>query len=191
MAQTQSQKESNAARAVRRLAAYLPSTLVAQMLQNDLPPVGKGEWLNAATLFCDLSGFATMASALAAAGPEGAEQLNRVLLMTFTAMINTIHKARGAVSHFHGDAMMVYFPDDDGRAATRALACAQFMQSLIQTGYSQVITNHAGQERSINLSMKIGVGYGVCLEIIVGDPQRSLEFVVAGPAVAEAVDRPQ
>lgn len=173
---------------VRRLAAYVPATINRQILNGTLPQPGEGTWLKAATLFADLSGFTSMAEALAADGPRGAEELNRKLLMTFTPLINAIHDAGGAVSHFHGDAMMVYFLDDDGRAASRALACARFMQSLMSTTLAQVTTMREGEQAlTFRLTMKIGVGYGRCLQVIVGDPSASLEFVLAGTAVDEAV----
>lgn len=172
----------------RRLAAYLPVTLTRRILSEDLPAPGKARWLTAATLFSDISGFTVMAEELAADGPRGAEALNRSLLMTFTAMISAIHDAGGAVCHFHGDAMLVYFPDEDGGAAGRALACARFMQSLMLTSFAHVETNRSsGQKSRFDLTMKIGVGYGRCLEMIVGNPESSLEFVLAGTAVDEAV----
>ncbi|MCB0032553.1 MAG: AAA family ATPase, partial [Anaerolineales bacterium] len=178
----------NITRIAQRLSAYIPKSLAVHVLRGDAPTAGYEKRLQAASLFCDLSGFSIMANELAADGPRGAEELNRILLMTFTAMINAIHNAGGVVSHFHGDAMMVYFPDDDEQAAERALACAQFMQNLIQGGYSQVIANRPGNKQTIfELSMKVGVGYGDCLEVIVGAPHESLEFIVAGNAIDEAV----
>lgn len=183
----------------RRLAAYLPVTLVQQILADGLPPPGRARPLTAATLFSDISGFTRMAEELAADGPRGAEELNRVLLLTFTAMINVIHDAGGSVSHFHGDAMMVYFPeepddslagagsDSPSPAARQALACAQLMQRLMATTFGRVVVNRPPQKDPLfYLTMKIGVAYGRCLELVVGDPATSLEFVLAGPAVDEA-----
>ena len=138
-------------------------------------------------MFADMSGFTPMAEALAINGARGTEALSRALLMTFTSLINAIHDAGGAVSHFHGDAMMIYFPDTDGRAASRALASAQFMQRLMQTNFAEVNMMQAKAENSFTLSIKIGVGYGDCLEMLVGDVE-NMEFVLAGTAVDEAVD---
>ncbi|MCA9980517.1 MAG: AAA family ATPase, partial [Anaerolineales bacterium] len=175
-------------RLARRLAPYIPQRLAQQILRRQLPQVGKCEHLQAATIFCDVSGFSEMANELAADGPRGAEELNRALLMTFTAMIGAVHNAGGFISHFHGDAMLIYIPDDDQRAANRALACAQFLQNLMRASYSELEVNRASEETtSFNLSMKVGVGYGDCLEFVVGVPDESLEFVLAGTAVDEAV----
>jgi class 3 adenylate cyclase/tetratricopeptide (TPR) repeat protein len=171
----------------RRLAAYVPATLVRQVLAAGLPKPGEPQTLMAATLFSDISGFTGMSEELASDGPRGTEELNRVLLLTFTAMIDVIHEMGGAVSHFYGDAMSVYFPDTDGRAARRALACAQMMQRLMLSSFARVATSRPPGKRPVfNLTIKIGVGYGSCQELVVGDPATSLEFVLAGAAVDEA-----
>ncbi|MBX3061187.1 MAG: AAA family ATPase, partial [Anaerolineae bacterium] len=171
----------------RRLAAYLPMTVTRQILEDDLPAPGTAVWFQAATLFSDLSGFTRLAESLAQAGPRGAEELNRALLLTFTSLINAIHDAGGAVAHFHGDAMLVYFLDNDGRAAARALACGAFMQRLMRTNLAQINVQQPGQApEQFSLDIKIGVGYGRCLQTIVGQPGESLEFVLAGTAVDEA-----
>lgn len=172
----------------RRLAPYIPQRLAQQILHRRLPQPGEVERLQAATIFCDVSGFSEMANELAADGPRGAEELNRALLMTFTAMIGAIHNVGGFVSHFHGDAMLIYIPDDDQRAASRALSCAQFLQNLMQASYRELEVNRASEETTqFNLSMKVGVGYGECVELVVGTAGESLEFVLGGTAVDEAV----
>ncbi|VAW39087.1 Adenylate cyclase, partial [hydrothermal vent metagenome] len=172
---------------LRQLAAYIPVTLTNYILRVGLPTPGKPYPLNAATLFSDISGFTGMSEELASDGPRGAEELNRVLLVTFTAMIDVIHEMGGAVNHFYGDAMSVYFPDDDGTAAHRALLCAQMMQQLMLTSFGRVVTNRPpGKSPFFDLTIKIGVGYGRCQEFILGDPQKSMEFVLTGAAVDEA-----
>ena len=177
-------KQSNLA---RLLGAYVPVTLLRRVLTDGLPTPGEAESLPAATLFADMSGFTAMSEELASDGPRGAEELNRVLLVTFTAMIDVIHELGGAVNHFYGDAMSVYFPDTDGTAAQRALVCAQRMQQLMLTSFSRVVTNRPpGKHPFFELTIKIGVGYGRCQELVVGNPQRSLEFVLTGTAVDEA-----
>ena len=197
MEQFNSQHDSLSTQAMRtlsrRLSAYLPMTLTRQLLQKGMPPLAEPRYLTAATMFADMSGFSQMAEALAVLGPRGAEELNRTLLMTFTALINAIHDSGGAVSHFHGDAMMVYFPDEDGQAAARALAAARFMQSLMLTTLSNVRTARtitsslADQSQQFDLTIKIGVGYGRCVELVVGELESHCEFVLGGTAVDEAV----
>lgn len=180
-------RESITPELARRLAAYIPVTLARQILRDGLPAPGRPRSLMAATLFSDISGFTAMSEELASDGPRGAEELNRVLLAMFTAMIGVIHDMGGAVSHFYGDAMSVYFPDGDGRAAVRALACAQMMQQLMATSFDRVVTNRPlGKSPFFHLTLKIGLGYGRCQELVVGDPERCLEFVLTGQGVDEA-----
>ncbi|WP_420631586.1 tetratricopeptide repeat protein [Candidatus Leptofilum sp.] len=172
---------------LRQLSAYIPATLADRIMRHGLPTPGEPRALMAATLFSDISGFTRMSEELASDGPRGAEELNRVLLVTFTAMIDVIHELGGAVNHFYGDAMSVYFPDTDGRAAQRALVCAQMMQQLMLTSFNRVVTNRpTGKHPFFELTIKIGVGYGRCQELVVGNPQQSLEFVLTGEAVDEA-----
>ncbi len=169
------------------LAAYIPATLARQILAGKHPQPGQSRVLTAAALFSDISGFTAMSEELASDGPRGAEELNRVLLLTFTGMIDVIHEMGGAISHFHGDAMSVYFPDEDGQAAHRALACAQMMQRLMATSLSRVVTNRPqGKKPFFDLTIKIGVGYGRCRETVIGKPIATMEFVLAGTAVDEA-----
>ena len=171
----------------QRLAAYIPTTLTRKILQDESLVPGQAEMITAATMFADMSGFTHVAEALAVDGARGTEGLSRTLLMTFTALINAIHDAGGSVSHFDGDAMMIYFPDVDGKAASRALASAQFMQRLMQTNFARVEAIATGKEENgYTLSIKIGVGYGRCLEMLVGN-EANREFVLAGTAVDEAV----
>lgn len=175
-----------------RLAAYVPLTLVRQLLSDRPPRPGERHAFTAATLFADISGFTAMSEQLASDGPRGAEELNRVLQLTFDAMIDVIHGFGGAVGHFHGDAMAVYFPESNGVAAQRALACATRMQHLMARRYRQVTVNRPPHKNPrFHLTIKIGVGYGRCVEMVVGDVDRGLEFVVAGAAVAEAAQAEQ
>lgn len=134
----------------RRLAAYLPVTLARQILRGEPPTPGEPRQIRAATLFADISGFTAMSEELATDGPRGAEELSRVLEDTFTPLIAIIHEAGGAVSHFHGDAMTVYFPEEGTtNAARRALVCAQKMQSLMWTQLSQAQTERPPGKPSI------------------------------------------
>lgn len=188
MAEVRSDNKPGMAREqAARLAAYMPVTLAQRVLTTGLPTPGRPATLPAAALFSDISGFTAMSEELASDGPRGAEELNRVLLTTFTAMIDLIHSLGGAVSHFYGDAMSVYFPDGDGRAARRALTCAQMMQRLMHTSFNRVVTNRPpDKDPFFHLTIKIGVGYGECQELVVGDPATNLEFVLTGAAVDEA-----
>ncbi len=173
----------------KRLAAYIPRRLEEQIRQEGRPAPGEARRFLAATLFCDVSGFTRMAEELASDGPRGAEELNRVLLLTFTAMISLIQDAGGSVGHFYGDAMTVFFPESaNGDAAKRAMSCGLMMQRVMAASLSRVVTNRpSGQNPVFQLSMRVGLGYGECVDLVVGDPAESLEYVIGGPAIDEAV----
>lgn len=174
----------------RHLASYLPVTFVRQILEEGgLPPPGVPRSVDAATLFADVSGFTAMSEELAADGPRGAEELTRVLEITFTAMVEVIHDLGGAISHYYGDAMSVYFPDEDGLAAQRALACAQEIQKLMSASLGRAVTNRPANKNPIfELTVKLGLGYGRCQSLIVGDPNDSMEFVLTGAGVDDATN---
>lgn len=183
---------------VQRLGAYIPRRLAQQISREGLPVPGEVRRFSAAALFCDISGFTRMAEELASDGPRGAEELNRVLLMTFTAMISLIHEAGGSVGHFYGDAMTVFFPEravsigNDSvvvtDAARHAWHCSLEMQKVMAASFSRVIANRRGGRNPVfHLTMRIGLGYGECVEMVVGDPAESLEYVIGGPAIDEAV----
>lgn len=174
---------------LRRLAAFIPVTLSRHILRHGAMAAGEPNELYAATLFSDISGFTAMSEELATDGARGAEEVNRVLMLTFTAMIDLIHAMGGAVAHFHGDAMAIYFPDEDGNAAARALSCAQQMQALMLTRFQAVETHRPpAKDPLFPLTIKIGVGYGRCAELVVGDEQMGFEFVLMGTAVEEAAE---
>ena len=174
----------------RHLASYLPVTFVRQILdEGRLPAPGVPRSVDAATLFADVSGFTAMSEELATDGPRGAEELTRVLEVTFTAMVDVIHDLGGSISHYYGDAMSVYFPDDDGMAAQRALACAQEIQQLMSTSLGRAVTNRPANKNPIfALTVKLGLGYGRCQSLIVGDPNDSMEFVLTGAGVDDATN---
>lgn len=171
----------------QRFAAYLPASLVRDILRNQMAEPGQPRRLTAATLFADVAGFTRLAEELATDGPRGAEELNRILLQLFDATITVIEQIGGCVSHFYGDAMLVYFPEQGDAAAQRAGLCAAHLQTLMATQFQQVTANRpAGKPSTFSLGMKIGLGYGECLEIIVGDEQAGMEFVLTGASVEQA-----
>ncbi len=169
-----------------RLAAYVPVTLTRRLVTGEPPIPGQSYPLTASTLFVDLSGFTSMSEELATDGPRGAEELSRVLLLTFGAMVAEIHQLGGAVAHFYGDAMGIYFPEEQAQenAAQRALACAHALQQLVTRRFRRVLVNRPLHKNpAFALTIKIGVGYGRCQEIVLGNRETGLEFVLMGTAV--------
>ena len=55
------------------------------------------------------------------------------------------------------------------------------------TDFNHIETKRPQEKDPVfNLTIKIGVGYGRCQELGVGDPNKSMEFVLTGTAVDEA-----
>ena len=62
------------------------------------------------------------------------------------------------------------------------------MQKVMAASFERVVTNRPpGKDPFFSLTIKIGVGYGHCQEIVVGDADATLEFVLTGTAVDEAI----
>ena len=76
---------------------------------------------NGAILFADISGFVPLTKTLDQEfGPQrGAEELTRQLNRVFSALIDLVHRYRGSVIGFSGDAITCWFneKDEGGRTA--------------------------------------------------------------------------
>lgn len=167
---------SNTRVLIKAIAAYVPHTLIAQILdpsQNTNP--GHGNYLDAVMLFADVSGFTPMSEQLARLGKEGAEELTRVLNDYFSTMIALVHSYGGAIIKFGGDAITCMFAaEPDGILATST--CALAMQAEMVTHFGAVQTR-AGE---FTLRMKIGLSAGRVLAVSVGTPESGLEYILAG-----------
>ena len=136
-------------------------------------------------LFADVSGFTALSAALEAelGGERGAEEMARIMTQVFSALVDEVHRYKGSVIGFAGDAITCWFEEkDEGRgrkdeaessstlnlppSAFRAVACALAMQKAMALRTS--MTTPQGKSRS--LAMKVGVASGPARRFIVGDP---------------------
>jgi hypothetical protein len=82
---------------------YIPPILAAAILCDPAIPTDPViERLPAAVLFADISGFTPLTEALAQSGPEGPEELTRLLNLYFSRMIALIEAEGGATVKFSG-----------------------------------------------------------------------------------------
>jgi predicted ATPase/class 3 adenylate cyclase len=183
---------------LRSISAYVPGPIARRAIAAPRASVAwQEEWVPAALLFADVSGFTAMSESLARLGKEGAEELTRVLNAYFTAMIDLVHSYGGQVIKFGGDAVTCAFTNlQVGKSANlqicksaicnlpicnlqarvlRACACAMAMQERM-AGFRAVETRSGVFE----LRMKIGVSAGSVLSLSVGEPREGLEYVLAG-----------
>jgi class 3 adenylate cyclase/predicted ATPase len=122
-------------------------------------------------LFADVAGFTPLTEALLVLGKEGSEELTRILNHHFSSMIEITESRGGDVLRFAGDAMTVFFPEDDGR---KAISCGLAMLEKIKD-YA-VVESRAGK---FELAMKIGCAFG---EIQIGllGPMGEMDYYAFG-----------
>lgn len=168
-------------RRVESPLAYIPvDRLHALAGGADLPDRASG-----AALFADISGFTPLADALVREfkpGP-GAEELTNVLNLVYGALIDEVHRHRGSVVGFSGDAITCWFDGDEGlRAATSAMAMQQVMGQL---------EYQVRARTPVSLAIKVTVSAGPVRRFLVGDPQIQVIDVLAGATLERAVEAQQ
>lgn len=141
----------------------------------------------AAVAFADVSGFTVMSEQLARIGREGAETLTGILNSYFSAMIEKISVCGGFVGKFGGDAMTIFFPQEDGEAlemtARRATAASCALQIAMEPFRKN--KTRAGE---FSLGMKIGVSAGEVLYRLVSDETGAHDYLLAGSALDAAAE---
>lgn len=153
------------------LAAYIPMDRRQVMVQGkDLPNRTRG-----AALFADVSGFTPLTEALVAQlGPRrGADELTKQLNLVYDALIAEVHRFRGSVITFSGDAITCWFDADEGLSA---MTCALAMQAAMAQ-FAEVLTPSGS---TISLAMKVAVATGPVRRFLVGDPAIQIMDVLAG-----------
>lgn len=177
---------------LKAVVAFIPSNTARMLAANK--PVTPGQEIPGAgvALFADVAGFTPMAEQLvnlmAAQGEEkhrGAEELTRIINLTFTALIKTIHRYGGEVTRFSGDALAAYFPapapQNPQVVIHRAVQCAAHMQEVIKP-----LNPAKVEDQTFPISIKIGLSYGPAITIFLGAPGRYMDVVLAGPALDNA-----
>jgi adenylate cyclase len=161
------------------LSVYIPMDRRHALAQGvDLP-----QYTTGAALFADVSGFTPLTEALTRTlGPRrGAEELTRQLNEVYDALITEVHRYRGSVLGFAGDAITCWFSDPVDApvltgSALRAVACAEALQRAMQSFES--IALPVGE--TVSLAMKVAIASGPARRFLVGDPNIQLIDVLAG-----------
>lgn len=170
-------------------SAYVPRLFLREIAQRpSASPVGTSRRIEAAVLFADISGFTAISEALGRKGRFGTEQLRRLLNDCFARITNVALAYGGDVAKFGGDSMTTLFPVGEAPADSvrRAIQAASDMRSAMRR-FADVETS-AG---AFTLSMRMGVGLGPLLCVVVGDPAVRLEHIVAGRGLDLAVTAQQ
>lgn len=136
----------------------------------NLPETGQG-----AVLFSDISGFTPLTEAVIAKfGPRrGGEEFTDRLNSVYDALITEVDRFGGNIVGFAGDAMMVWYGDDDGtQAVTAALAMQRAMARFARVALPD--------GEVVSLSMKVAVASGRLRRFPAGDRAIQLFDVLAG-----------
>ncbi|NMC00363.1 MAG: AAA family ATPase [Thermoanaerobaculaceae bacterium] len=131
-------------------------------------------------LFCDVAGFTPLTEKLSKIGKEGSERLTLLLNQYFTEMIEIAEDYGGDVLRFGGDAMTLFFSENNSE---NALLCASEMMNKMKD-FSEI---WIGEEK-FSLSMKIGVSSGETLLGIVGEENSEYDYFAAGIPLDESAE---
>lgn len=164
------------------LSTFLPNHLVQEKMRRPFPGLVNGQVLNGSLLFSDVSGFTALSERLAVFGPEGAEKLTEIMNRYFARMLEILAWSGGILLKFAGDAMLVYFPEQEGgEQANWAVRAGQRMLRAM-SDFARIETP-SGVE---SLRMKIGLASGEFLAASVGSEQR-MEYILLGDAVSQTM----
>jgi class 3 adenylate cyclase len=125
------------------LASYVPALVTRRLAAEPAPVTAPTvERFRAVALFADISGFTPLAESLSQRGPQGAEELSRLLNDYFGELIDLIAAHGGDVVKFAGDALLALWPVaraggngavSEEAALLSAAQCALTAQSALQS----------------------------------------------------------
>ena len=156
------------------LHTYLPHDRLRAIANNlSLPDRTSGS-----ALFADISGFTTLTESLRASlgARRGVEELSKLLVAVYSALIAEVEKFGGSVIGFAGDAMMCWFQTNneggkvEDEAAVSAVSAAFEMQTAIQQFPA--------------LALKVSIASGSARRFVVGDDNIQRLDILAGATVA-------
>ncbi len=161
------------------LSTFIPSNIVQDKLKQATPGFVKGEMLSGSLLFADVSGFTALSERLASLGPEGAERLTTTMNDYFGAMLDVVASSGGILLKFAGDAMLVYFPEQEKnqQAQWAVRAGMRMLRAIEEFAHIETPVDTA------SLKMKVGVSTGNFLSASVGSAKR-MEYAILGEAIA-------
>jgi class 3 adenylate cyclase len=166
------------------LASYVPGLIVDQLIRDcdnhNTPTVPWRQEYETVCVFCDVSGFTALSEAMALNG-KGAEGLAKHLNSYFSQMVRIIAADGGDVFKFAGDAMIVLWPEsqsgDMETTVRRAAQCAVAIQENLDKSI---------MEEGVQLSVKIGIGFGRVSVLHVGGVYGRVEYLAVGEPLIQA-----
>lgn len=172
---------------LQTLASYVPP-LIVRRLASDPAPIAapRAERFEAAVFFVDISGFTVLTEKLGQRGPASAEELTGIINTYFAQLIDLIHAHGGEIIKFAGDALMALWP-------ARGVADPRFASPLHEATYRAtqcglVVIEKLNQYPVMEnwyLYLKVGLGAGEVLAVIVGGKFKRWEFLVTGAPLSQ------
>jgi len=151
------------------LRPYVPRILLRHLVEDPEATCWTAE---GSVVFVDISGFTKLSEKLAKVGKEGAEQVTEAIEACFTDLLAVAYANDGSLIKFGGDALLLWFEDDD-HVANACRSAVWMRRALRDVGRIEVPGSH------VQLRMSVGVHTGTYHFFHVGGSHR--ELVVAGP----------
>jgi class 3 adenylate cyclase/predicted ATPase len=158
------------------IATYIPSTVVREQLAEPVPGRIKGDYWDGSVLFADLSGFTALSEKHSSLGKQGAEEVSAIINNLFGAMLEEIHRYRGGLLKFGGDAITAFFDAATLDEQHAGLACRAALAMQTRMEEFAALATRAG---AFQLRLRIGVHSGRVFAAQVGDVEH-VELVVTG-----------
>jgi class 3 adenylate cyclase/tetratricopeptide (TPR) repeat protein len=157
------------------LTPYVPRLVIEWLRET---PAANHRRISGTLAFVDISGFTKLTERLARKGKAGAEEVNDVLDLCFTRLLDVAYDNGGAVLKWGGDAVLVLFtgPEHAARASRSAFG---MRRTLRQFGRVRTSVGF------ISLRMSVGIHSGEFDFFLVGRSHR--ELLVTGPAATATV----
>lgn len=155
------------------LARYLAPEVVDQALKDPAALTLGGARREVVVLFADVVGFTKLSEALP---PETVVALLNEL---FTVETEVIHRHKGMVDKFIGDAVMAVWglPEASPQDVERALECAQQLREWVEAAQRKW-----REKYGLTVHLAIGLHVGEAIAGNIGSPKR-LEYTVIGDTV--------
>ena len=167
---------------IETLTGYVPS-LIAQQVAIDATPLSeaKEDRFYAAVLFADISGFTPLTEDMVNSGPNGVEDLSRILNNYFGQLVDTVTAYGGDVVKFAGDSLLALWPTvEQANLAQAAMQAAQTAMAL----HVQMMGFRAGEKR-LRLLLKVSLSAGEVISGHLGGRHGRWEFIINGVPLTE------
>jgi len=161
---------------VAAIATYIPSALVREQLADPMPGRVRGAYWDGSVMFADLSGFTALSGTLSALGKQGAEEISAIINSLFGALVEEIHRYRGWLLKFGGDAITAFFDAHTLGEQHAALASSAALAMQARMAQFAALQTRAG---TYTLRLRIGVHSGQVFAAEVGDVDH-IELVATG-----------